>query len=166
LYPDIGFKIFNDLDLTLFSGMLRHKACLRSKATSTGYLGQTEPAGQAAARVAIKLNVARMHSTRADPRTCLPPYRELIKTLVHEMIHAFIYVECGGRPEGRGTLKGVEDAPWKIPPREDDNEHGPAFRLVMAEVDHRLRRLEGAWATLDLGEKGRYMGRPDRRRRS
>ena len=86
-FAELPFHIFNDIDATLFSGLLRGNVYLTWAKLPRGLSGRTtRPGRQACPRIAIELS----HDIIATEHP-----EVLVSTLLHQMIHAYLLQCCG-----------------------------------------------------------------------
>ena len=86
-FADLPFHIFNDIDATLFSGLLRGNVYLAWAKLSRGLSGRTtRPGRQACPRIAIELS----HDIIGTEHPGI-----LVSALLHQMIHAYLLQCCG-----------------------------------------------------------------------
>ena len=86
-FAELPFHIFNDIDATLFSGLLKGNVYLAWAKLSRGLSGRTtRPGCQACPRIAITLS----HDIIATEHPGV-----LVSTLLHQMIHAYLLQCCG-----------------------------------------------------------------------
>jgi len=112
--PDLAIKVFDDLDIVFFGGLLRNNvlvtwtncqwddnfAC-NSAGCSYGYtLNRHSSGGQAY----IRLNAKKLFN---DARSC--PFQAMMCTLLHEMCHAIDFVRCPGATADGGDGAGHDD---------------------------------------------------------
>ena len=96
-FAELPFHIFNDIDATLFFGLLKGNVYLAWAKLPRGLSGRTtRPGRQACPRIAIELS----HDIIATQRTGV-----LVSTLLHQMIHAYL-LQCCGHKNGRVAGSG------------------------------------------------------------
>ncbi|KAF2239848.1 hypothetical protein EV356DRAFT_527710 [Viridothelium virens] len=105
--PDIIFRVFNDLDIMFFEGVLYHRVYLRWEEQSpSGDIAETKgPLPVVRPRIRMKLywnSIRRKHTTLLT----------LLGHLIHEMLHAYLMIRTGGSDEEGGHREY----------------HGPCFR--------------------------------------
>ncbi|KAF2239847.1 hypothetical protein EV356DRAFT_495649 [Viridothelium virens] len=90
-YPDIVFKVFNDLDICFFNMELCRRVYLRWQphATRPGNLAVTEQPSRSCSRVRITLYYEDLCRGR-------PPLFFILGSLIHEMLHAYLIVMTSG----------------------------------------------------------------------
>ncbi|KAI9721547.1 MAG: hypothetical protein M1812_002309 [Candelaria pacifica] len=115
---DIAIKAFNDLDKIFFMGVLRGNVYLRwtdksERETSAGVtiLWRRQH------RIVIELTTRVLNNRLAT-------LRDVWATLLHEMIHAYLYQQCGP------YLEDHDD--------EVSGNHGPVFRACMEAIQYRI----------------------------
>ncbi len=118
---DVAIKAFNDLDVIFFMGRLRGNIYLRwSDKKDTGasqWLGLTLFAGLIAPRITIQLSTTYLKDIRCS-------LRDVWSTLIHEMIHAYLFLMVGE--------DAVGDDIGGIPM------HGPCFEACINALQSRI----------------------------
>jgi hypothetical protein len=166
-YPDMVLKIFHDLDLILFDKSLAGNVYLRVKCGMAGTYGDCCPRGKWSKRVCITINSHNFvypldRNGKRIPGKPRSTYKDLILTLIHEMIHAFLLVVCGFLEEEKADKEHEERVrknrqPGTIPNGNHDQAHGIGFQLVMKVVQGRLNKMGRPWNEIDVTQNGRYL---------
>ncbi|KAI9782623.1 MAG: hypothetical protein M1835_003998 [Candelina submexicana] len=114
---DIAIKAFNDLDKIFFMGVLRGNVYLRwSDKSERGNWGGRTHSHCIGRRIMIQLSTKVL-------QTSLASLRDVWSTLLHEMIHAYLYHQCGS------SLVDDDD---ELPG------HGPIFQACMKAIQYRI----------------------------
>lgn len=133
------YAIFNDLDLLFYNGVLRDQICLKFFSRREGReketLGETRERGSKAVRVENKLCAVLLDPTRT--RTL----ERLLDVILHEMVHAYLFICCGQDQVDRCRLENETDG------------HGLAFSRVLGSVQ---RLATDIGLHIDLSAKGNY----------
>jgi len=128
---DLAVKAFDDFDTLLFLGELRNRVTIcckpfTEKEGGTTYGGCYKQGYLGDSRVTILLNTRRDYT--------LLQRNFLYGVLVHEMLHAWFFISCGGQNAGHGTrwrraAQALEErtGPWIIT-RAEEKHPAPADR--------------------------------------
>ncbi|KAF2705952.1 hypothetical protein K504DRAFT_350360, partial [Pleomassaria siparia CBS 279.74] len=153
---DVAYRIFNRLDRILFAGHLKSAVYLSYANLGSEVSGATFTHGHGpnprVKRISIVLN-SFLHQ-HAKPR-------DVIASLVHQMIHAFFLVACGPQDEketGYGrldhglhfgkvmeTIKTLSGAKIKPLPLDFGHSLGPHYDDYYAPPHRRRRTCNGKW---------------------
>ncbi|KAL2349791.1 hypothetical protein BJ546DRAFT_1015605 [Cryomyces antarcticus] len=110
--PDVFIKAFNDLDLLIYRGQLHGRVYLEWTRAGEmhGVRGQTVLPHHRHERIVIQL----------DPRSLQEDWKLAWAILIHEMLHAYLFVTCG--------------SDYEPCPVTGDRYHGPMFRRTLETI--------------------------------